>query len=154
MKADQRDHITRLHLLNTLFPLLTGEDLYLAKQIEHTINFASTGDPQAPGNEDHFNNALIQKVPSWVIVGGTEILSGSNGTNYYVDVQWGVPGAGSVTFKDKNTVRGTLNVTIEASSPPPSNSTDQNYIKNSTYRVPTTTGSVLNDEKIEFLHFS
>lgn len=58
MKADKRDRITRLHLLNTLFPLLTGEDLYLAKQIEHTINFASTGDPEEPGNQDYFNDAL------------------------------------------------------------------------------------------------
>ncbi|PQV44583.1 RHS repeat-associated protein [Jejuia pallidilutea] len=100
-----------------------------------------------------FNNALIQKAPNWLIVGGTEVLSGSSGTNYYVDVQWGGPGAGSVTFKNKSTVKGTLNVTIQGSSPPPSNPTDQNYIKNSTYRVPTTTGSVLNDEKIESVSY-
>ena len=66
MKADQRDHITRLHLLNTLFPLLTGEDLYLAKQIEQTINFTSTGDPEEPGNQDHFNNALIQLLEKYL----------------------------------------------------------------------------------------
>ncbi len=66
MKADQRDRITRLHLLNTLFPLLTGEDLYLAKQIEQTINFASTGDPEQPGNPDHFNNALVQLLEKYL----------------------------------------------------------------------------------------
>jgi hypothetical protein len=66
VKADQRDHITRLHLLNTLFPLLTGEDLYLAKQIEHTINFASTGDPEDPGNQDHFNNAIVQLLEKYL----------------------------------------------------------------------------------------
>jgi hypothetical protein len=66
VKADQRDRITRLHLLNTLFPLLTGEDLYLAKQIEHTINFASTGDPEEPGNSDHFNAALVQLLEKYL----------------------------------------------------------------------------------------
>lgn len=66
MKAEQRDRITRLHLLNTLFPLLTGEDLYLAKQIEHTINFASTGDPEEPGNQDHFNDALVQLLEKYL----------------------------------------------------------------------------------------
>ena len=66
MKADQRDRLTRLHLLNTLFPLLTGEDLYLAQQIEYTINFASTGDPEEPGNEEHFNEALIQLLEKYL----------------------------------------------------------------------------------------
>ncbi len=66
MKADQRDQITRLHLLNTLFPLLTGEDLYLAKQIERTINFASTGNPEEPGNQEHFNDALIQLLEKYL----------------------------------------------------------------------------------------
>lgn len=66
MKADQRDRITRLHLLNTLFPLLTGEDLYLAKQIEHTINFTSTGDPEEPGNPEHFNEALVQLLEKYL----------------------------------------------------------------------------------------
>ena len=59
MKADQRDRITRLHLLNTLFPLLTGEDLSMAKHIEQTINFANTGDPDNPGQQDEFNDALV-----------------------------------------------------------------------------------------------
>lgn len=66
MKADKRDRITRLHLLNTLFPLLTGEDLYLAKQIEQTINFASTGDPDEPGNQAHFNDALVQLLEKYL----------------------------------------------------------------------------------------
>ena len=66
MKADQRDRITRLHLLNTLFPLLTGEDLYLAKQIEQTINFTSTGDPEEPGHHDHFNDALVQLLEKYL----------------------------------------------------------------------------------------
>ena len=66
MKANQRDQITRLHLLNTLFPLLTGEDLYLAKQIEHTINFASTGNPEEPGNQAHFNKAIVQLLEKYL----------------------------------------------------------------------------------------
>ena len=66
MKADQRDRITRLHLLNTLFPLLTGEDLYLAKHIEQTINFASTGDPDSPGRPDAFNEALIRLIKKYL----------------------------------------------------------------------------------------
>ena len=66
MKADQRDRITRLHLLNSLFPLLTGEDLYLAKQIEHAINFASTGNPEEPGNQDHFNEAILQLLDKYL----------------------------------------------------------------------------------------
>ena len=49
MRAEQRERITRLHLLNTLFPLLTGKDLYLAQQIERAINFSSTGDPENCG---------------------------------------------------------------------------------------------------------
>jgi hypothetical protein len=66
VKADQRDRITRLHLLNTLFPLLTGEDLYLAQQIEHTINFTSTGDPEETGDQKHFNHALVQLLEKYL----------------------------------------------------------------------------------------
>jgi hypothetical protein len=66
VKADQRDQITRLHLLNTLFPLLTGEDLYLAKQIEHTINFAATGNPEQAGDTEDFNDALIQLLEKYL----------------------------------------------------------------------------------------
>lgn len=66
MKADQRDRITRLYLLNTLFPLLTGADLYLAKHIEQTINFASTGDPEAPGEPEDFNKALVQLLQKYL----------------------------------------------------------------------------------------
>ncbi|MDA9763832.1 hypothetical protein N9C83_00555 [Opitutales bacterium] len=66
MKANQRDQITRLHLLNTLFPLLTGEDLYLAKQIEHTINFATTGNPEQAGDTEDFNDALIQLLEKYL----------------------------------------------------------------------------------------
>ncbi|MCZ6674001.1 MAG: hypothetical protein O7C75_13805, partial [Verrucomicrobia bacterium] len=66
MKADQRDRITRLHLLNTLFPLLTGEDLYLARHIEQTINFAATGDPDNPGQPEEFNEALVQLLEKYM----------------------------------------------------------------------------------------
>lgn len=118
---------------------------------------AQVGPTTVETNSTHtyqFDNSTIQKVPSWVIVGGTEVNSGSSGTNYHIDVLWGGVGSGSVTFKDKNTIRGTLNVTIEDNSTPPgANSTNQNYIKNSTYRVPTTTGNVLNNEKIESINY-
>jgi len=66
MQADQRDRITRLHLLNSLFPLLTGEDLYLAKHIEQTINFASTGDLDNPGQQDEFNEALVKLLQQYL----------------------------------------------------------------------------------------
>ena len=66
MKADQRDRITRLHLLNTLFPLLTGQDLYLARHIEQTINFAATGDPEDPGQPEAFNKALVQLLEKYL----------------------------------------------------------------------------------------
>lgn len=66
MNAGHRNRITRLHLLNTLFPLLTGEDLYLAKQIEQTINFASTGDTENPGQQDEFNEALVRLLQKYL----------------------------------------------------------------------------------------
>ncbi|MDA0349747.1 MAG: hypothetical protein O3C43_21620 [Verrucomicrobia bacterium] len=66
MKADQRDRITRLHLLNTLFPLLTGQDLYLARHIEQTINFAATGDIEDPGQPEAFNQALVQLLEKYL----------------------------------------------------------------------------------------
>ena len=66
MKADKKERITRLLLLNTLFPLLTGADLYLAKHIEQTINFASTGDPENPGEPEDFNKALVQLLEKYL----------------------------------------------------------------------------------------
>ncbi len=66
MTADERDKITRLHLLNTLFPLLTGEDLYLAKQIQHAINFSVTGDPETQGDSTQFNQALFRLLQKYL----------------------------------------------------------------------------------------
>jgi hypothetical protein len=66
MEADQRDRITRLHLLNTLFPLLTGQDLSMARHIEQTINFAATGDIEDPGEPEAFNKALVQLLEKYL----------------------------------------------------------------------------------------
>ncbi len=104
-----------------------------------------------------FNNGLIQKVPSWVLTGGSgiEVATGSSGTTYYVDVQWTSAGTASVTFKDKTIVRDVL-TNIVVSVPPPSASTltNQNYIRTKTPRIATTNPSLLgNNEKIESVSY-
>lgn len=66
MQADQRERMARLHILNTLFPLLTGNDLYLAREIERAINFSATGDPEVCGAEEDFNDALVQLLEKYL----------------------------------------------------------------------------------------
>ena len=67
MQADQRERMARLHILNTLLPLLTGNDLYLAREIERAINFSATGDPEITGPEEDFNHALLQLLEKYLI---------------------------------------------------------------------------------------
>ncbi|MBC9888858.1 MAG: hypothetical protein F7B06_03190 [Opitutae bacterium] len=66
MHADQRERMARLHILNTLFPLLTGNDLYQAREIERAINFSATGDPEICGANEEFNDALIQLLEKYL----------------------------------------------------------------------------------------
>ncbi len=101
-----------------------------------------------------FNNGLVQKLPNWILsgAGGTEVGSGSSGTNYYIDVQWTSIGIGTVTFRAKTLVRGVL-TNIVVIAPPPS-STDQNYIRTKTPRIATTNvGQLGDDDKLESIAY-
>ncbi len=66
MQADRRERMARLHILNTLFPLLTGNDLYLAREIERAINFSATGDPEIGGANEDFNQALVRLLEKYL----------------------------------------------------------------------------------------
>lgn len=66
MPADQRERMARLHILNTLLPLLTGNDLYLAREIERAINFSATGDTETCGANEDFNDALLQLMEKYL----------------------------------------------------------------------------------------
>ena len=66
--------------------------------------------------------------PVWAVTGGTVVTSGNTGLDYWANVQFTTPGAGSVTLKNKvNTVFGTLSVVIEAPTVTPSAPQLQEY---------------------------
>ncbi len=94
--------------------------------------------------------------PIWVITGGSQVTSGSIGNIFHVDVQWGGVGTGTVTFKDRKTVLGTLtNIVIAVAPPPPAGiSSDQNYVHTTTPKIATTNVSSLsNTDKIESITY-
>jgi len=66
VKAEQRERITKLHLLNNLFPLLTGEDLFQAQQIQSAINYSLTGDTEKAPDDEQFNQALIKLLEKYL----------------------------------------------------------------------------------------
>lgn len=75
------------------------------------INGSTT--PSAGVNINYtFDSGSIYIVPNWVITNGTVISSTSSGTLYTATVQWTTGGAGSLSFRTKNLVLATLNVTV------------------------------------------
>ncbi len=93
---------------------------------------------------------------SWVISGGTVVSSGlySRTTKYYVNVQWGAAGSGSVIIKNIFQNLGSLNVTITGggSSNPPTGTvlSNENYVYTIIPQIASTDVTTLdNDQKIE-----
>jgi len=66
VKSDQRERLTKLHLLNSLFPLLTGEDLFHAQQIQSAINYSLTGNTETHPNDEQFNEALVKLLEKYL----------------------------------------------------------------------------------------
>ena len=102
-----------------------------------------------------YNDGTLYSYPDWDIVGGSELSTSSSGTAYTVIVSWpNSEGSGSVTFKDKESVKETYNVTIEYGALPPTPVTDLNYVHNFTPRIATTDISTLgNNDKVEAITY-
>jgi RHS repeat-associated protein len=112
-----------------------------------------TGTTNVETNSIHryeYNDGLAYPYPNWVILGGSQVTTGSSGTNYYVDIQWSAVGIGSVTFRDKTRVKGTLsNIVISAPLPQISGLSNENYVLTVTPTIASTsTSSLSNTQKI------
>lgn len=102
-----------------------------------------------------YNDGTSYAYDNWDIVGGGSLGSSSTGTTYTVTVAWQASvGSGSVTFRNRTSIKETLNVTREYGAAPPTLVTDLNYVHNITPRVATSNTNTLgNTEKIEAVNY-
>ncbi|WP_303315527.1 DUF6443 domain-containing protein [Flavivirga abyssicola] len=83
--------------------------------------------PNSVDNYAFFNGSPHIRT-SWSVTGGTITSSSANGnTVFYVTIQWGASGVGTVNFKKGSTILGSLNVTI---APLPSTPTTPTVVNN------------------------
>ncbi|WP_412560624.1 DUF6443 domain-containing protein [Winogradskyella sp. MIT101101] len=110
-----------------------------------------------PGNIETYtyNDGTSYAYDNWDIVGGGSLGSSSTGTTYTVTVAWQASvGSGSVTFRNRTSIKETLIVTREYGTTPPTLVTDLNYVHNITPRIATTsTGTLGSTDKIEAITY-
>ncbi|MCL6293889.1 DUF6443 domain-containing protein [Jejuia spongiicola] len=95
--------------------------LFLLVSVQFTHGQLVTGPSSVNPNSTHTYNfdtgTIYSPKLKWTVTGGSVLLAGKNGTEYFVNVQWGAAGTGTVTCKSGLILLGSKTVTIGAPAP-------------------------------------